>query len=203
MKEYITRLLEKKDCTEAAKLRLATQEWGFLPAMGLSFQIEILKGTCGSKWGFGIVCVGENEKILGMVYAATKLSSYYKSIFLRRGFMLAFWAVLKILQNPKLFNGLLQYFIYPRKVPFKQIEAEWLTMIVDIKHRNKGIAKKLTLSLIDEYRKRGIRRFRSTVATKNTITCCLHEKFGFKLLGTFPLCGEQINIYEYEFPPDN
>lgn len=201
MKEYITRLLEKKDCKEAANLRLAAQEWGFLPAMGLSFQIEILKGTCDSKWGFGIVCVGGNEKIVGMVYAATNLSRYYKSIFFRRGFLLAFWALLKILQNPNLLNGLLQYFIYPRRVPFRQIEAEWLTMIVDINHRNKGIAKELTSSLIDEYRKRGIRRFRSTVATKNRITCCLHERFGFKLIGTFPLCGDQINIYEYEFPP--
>lgn len=198
--DYEIRLLEKKDCKEAARLRLAAQEWGFLPAMGLSFQIEILKGTCKSRWGFGIICVGENDKILGMVYAATDLSRYYKSIFMHRGPMLAFWVLLRLVQQPKLLIGLLQYFTYPKRIPFKDIEAEWLTMVVDSKNRNKGIAKELALSLIDEYKKRGITRFRSTVATKNIITCRLHEKLGFKLLGDFSLCGDHINIYEYEYP---
>ena len=197
-REFRIRILEKKDCREAARLRLGAQDWGFLPAMGLSFQIEILKGTCESKWGFGIVCVEEEDKIVGMVYAATNLSNYYKSIFLCRGVMLAFWAFLRILRHPKLVNGLVQYLIYPSTVPFKQIEAEWLTMVVDAKHRNNGIANKLMSTLIEEFKKRGIRKFKSTVATKNIITCYLHDKFGFKLLGTFPFCDDLVNIYEYK-----
>jgi GNAT superfamily N-acetyltransferase len=166
--------------------------------MGLSFQTEILKGTCESKWGFGLICVGEKEEILGVVYAATNLTRYYRSIFLRRGPMLAWWALLRILKRPKLLHGLVQYFVYPAMLPFKEIEAEWLTMVVDREHRNRGIAKALMASLIEEYRKRTIKKFRSTVAIRNTITCRLHDKFGFTLLGTFPLCGDRINIYKYE-----
>ena len=197
--DYKIRLLEKKDCEKAARLRITAQEWGFLPAMGLQFQIEILKGTSESKWGFGIVCIEENEKIIGMVYAATNLQKFYKSIFLRRGAKLSLIAILKLVQNPKLLIGIIQYFIYPQKVPFKHIKAEWLSMVVDSEYREKGIGKKLTLALIDEYNKRKITQFKSTVSNKNTITCGLHEKIGFEFLGNFSLCDEQIRIYKYTF----
>ena len=112
--------------------------------------------------------------------------------------MLAVLAMLRVLRRPKLLKGLLQYFIYPSSVPFKQLEAEWLTLVVDAKHRNKGIANALTLSLFEEYRKRGVKSFKSTVSKSNVISCGLHDKLGFKFLGTFPLFGDQINIYEYE-----
>ena len=111
---------------------------------------------------------------------------------------MAWWALLRILKQPKLLHGLVQYFVYPVRLPFKEIEAEWLTMVVDREYRNRGIAKALMASLIEEYRKRTIKKFRSTVADRNTITCRLHDKFGFTLLGTFPLCGDQINVYKYE-----
>jgi ribosomal protein S18 acetylase RimI-like enzyme len=198
MEKYRIRLLQKNDCREAAMLRLSAQEWGFLPAMGLSFQSELLKGTCESKWGFGLICVGENGKIVGLVYAATNLLRYYKSILLFRGPILAWWALLKLIKKPELLKGIVQYFIYPAKLPVKEIEAEWLTMVVDREHRNRGIAKALTASLIEEYRKRLIKKFRSTVAARNTVTCRLHDKFGFTLIGTFPLCGDRINVYKYK-----
>jgi ribosomal protein S18 acetylase RimI-like enzyme len=198
MEKYRIRLLREEDCCEAAVLRLSEQEWGFLPAMGLSFQCELLKGTCRSKWGFGLICVGENGKIVGLIYAATNLGRYYKSILLRRGHMLVWWALPKVLKQPKLLNGIVQYLIYPVRLPGKEIEAEWLTMVIDREHRNRGIAKALTASLIEEYRKRLTKTFRSTVAIRNTVTCRLHDKFGFTLLGTFPLCGDRINVYKYE-----
>jgi ribosomal protein S18 acetylase RimI-like enzyme len=198
MEGYNIRLLEKKDCKKAAKLRLIAQKQGFLPAMGLRFQIEILKGVCESKWGFGIVCIAKDDEILGMLYATTKLSSFYKSILFSRGPMLVLWGILRILQKPKLFYGVLQYLVYPRKSLFKEIEAEWLTLVVDTSHRNQGIAKALTLSLIEEYRKCGVNKFKSTVPHGNIVSCSLHDRLGFKFIGTFFLCGELINIYEYE-----
>ena len=178
-------------------MRLEAQEWGFLPSMGVEFYNEILKGTSESKWGFGTVCIDCEERILGFIYAATDLQKYYKDILLRRGIKLAFWALIRLLKQPKLIWGLLKYFRYPAIVPYNYIKAEWLTMVVRKESRNKGIAKKLTLSLIDEYRRRGVRQFRSTVASNNKIICMIHDRFGFQPLGTFELNGERINMYVY------
>ena len=198
MEEYKIRLLVKRDCRKAAALRLAEQDWGFLSAMDISFHAEILKGTCASKWGFGLVCVGEGEKIIGMAYAATNLERYYRSIIFRRGFMLAILAFITVLKKPRLITGLFQYLLYPSQKPFMKNEAEWLTMVVDREQRNKGIAHAMLTALIEEYEKRGVKKFRSTVMARNVKSCRLHETKGFRLLGSFILCGDSVNVYEYD-----
>jgi len=194
---FRVRPLKKEDCKETARIRFEAQEWGFLPSMGIAFFAELLKGTCESKWGFGIACVDSKERIVGFVYATTDLQKYYRNILLNRGIVLAFWAFLRLLRQPKLTWGLLQYFSYPGRIPCDHIKAEWLTLVVRREYRNKGIGKRLTLSLIDEYRRRGVKQFKSTVPSNNKISCLIHDRFGFQLLGTFELHGERINVYGY------
>lgn len=198
IEEFMVRPLKKEDCREAAEIRFEAQEWGFLSSMGIAFLTELLKGTCESKWGFGIACVDSNERIVGFVYATTDLQKYYRDVFLRRGIVLAFWAFLRLLRQPKLIWGLLQYLSYPGRVHYDHhIKAEWLTMVVRTECRNRGIGKRLTLSLIDEFKRRGVKQFKSTVPSNNKISCQIHDRFGFRLLGTFELYGERINVYKY------
>ena len=197
VEEFRFRSLKKTDCKEAAVMRFEAQEWGFLPSMGTSFLAELFKATCDSKWGFGIVCEDNKGRIAGFVYATTNLQNYYIDILLRRGTVLLFWAFLRLLRQPGLALGLLQYISYPGRVPYSHIKAEWLTMVIRREYRGKGIAKRITISLIDEYRRRGITQFKSTVPSNNRISCLIHDSFGFQLLGKFKLHGECINIYAY------
>jgi ribosomal protein S18 acetylase RimI-like enzyme len=192
------RNLKKEDCKEAALIRFEEQKKGFLPAMGLKFYTEILKGTCGSKWGFGKVCINHNKKIIGFIFAATDLKKYYMNLLLRRGIFLSFFALLRVLRNPKLILGMIPYLLYSKRVPFGHIKAEWLTMMVRSEYRDRGVGKELTFSLTNEFRKRNVTRYKSTVPSNNIISCSLHEQFGFQLLGTFDLGGEMMNIYNYE-----
>ena len=191
------RPLKKTDCKEAAVMRFESQEWGFLPSMGTAFLAELFKATCDSKWGFGMVCEDPKGRIAGFVYATTHLQKYYIDILLRRGIVLLFRAFLRLLRQPRLVSGLLQYLSYPGRVPYNHIKAEWLTMVIRREYRGKGIGKKITTSLIDEYRRRGVTQFRSTVPSNNKISCLIHDSFGFQLLGKFKLHGECINIYAY------
>jgi GNAT superfamily N-acetyltransferase len=197
IEEHRVRPLVKEDCRQASKIRFEAQEWGFLSSMGVEFYSKILEGTSESKWGFGIVCLDGEEKILGFVYGATDLHKYYRDILFRKGIRLACMAFMELLKQPHLIWGLLKYFTYPERIPYKNIKAEWLTMVVGKNYRNKGIAKKLTRALIDEYRRRGVTQFRSTVSSNNKITCMIHDKFKFQFIGTFKLMGERINIYRY------
>ena len=85
-----------------------------------------MKGTCGSKWGFGKVCINNNKRIIGFIFAATDLKKYYINILLRRGIFLSFFALLRVLRNPKLILGMIPYLLYSKRVPFGYIKAEWL-----------------------------------------------------------------------------
>lgn len=195
--EFRFRPLKKADCREAAAIRLETKEWGFLPAMGEAFYTELLLATCESKYGFGIICEDQKEKIVGFVCASTNLQKYHLEIILRRGILLIFRAFISLSRQPRLVSGLIQYLSYPHKMPYKHINAEWLTMVVRKEYRDKGIGKKITSSLINEYRRRGVKQFKSTVPSNNRISCAIHKSFGFRFLGTFGLHGDYINIYVY------
>lgn len=191
------RSLKKKDCREVARIRFEIQEWGFLPSLGVNFLTELLKGTCESKWGLGIACLDKKGEIAGFVFATTDLKKYYRDILLRRGALMVFFAFLKLLQKPDLIHGIIQYLVYPDKMSRDTIKAEWLTMVVREEYRNKRIGNILTSSLIEEFRKRGIKQFKSTVASKNEISCRIHDRYGFKFMRTFKLHGEEINVYKY------
>ncbi|MBN1134504.1 MAG: GNAT family N-acetyltransferase [Methanosarcinaceae archaeon] len=194
---FNVRPLKKEDCREVARIRFEIQEWGFLPSLGVDFLSELLKGTCESKWGFGIACLDKKEKIAGFVFATTDLKKYYRDILFRRGALMAFFAFLRLLQKPDLIHGIVQYLGYPDKMSHDAIKAEWLTMVVREEYRNKKIGNILTSSLIEEFRKRGVKQFKSTVASKNEISCRIHVRYGFKFMRTFNLHGEEINVYKY------
>ena len=198
IERFRIRNFKKEDCREAARLRFEAKKNGLLPHMGVRFYTEVLKGTCESRWGFGKVCVDKNDKIAGFVFAATDLKKYYKEIIIRRAFSLSFFAFLKALQQPKLIQIIILYLLYSKRVPFGDIKAEWLTMMVRREYRGRGIGEKLALSLTDEFKNRNITQYKSTVAVENIVSCRLHEKLGFKFLGTFELGGESINIYKYD-----
>jgi len=196
VEEFRIRKLRKEDCQEAAQIRFEVQEMDFLPSLGIRFYTEWLKGTCESKWGFGLVCTDSEERIAGFICASVHLPKYYRDIIFRRGIFLAFWSFLKVLRQPKLLLGLLEYLDVSEKAACSRVNAELITYVVGKNYRGRGLGNKLITSLIDEFRRRGVKEFLSTVSSDNIISCLIHEKNGFKLLGTFELHGQK-NLYKY------
>ncbi len=192
------RQLKREDCREAAAIRLKTEEWGFLPALGEAFYGELLRATCESKFGFGIICEDQKKETAGFICAATHLQKYHLEIILRRGILLILRALPSLLRQPKLVSGLVQYIRYPQHVPCKYIKAEWLTMVIREEYRGKGIGRKITSSLIAEYRRRGVKQFKSTVRSNNRISCAIHKNFGFRFVEAFELHGVPMNLYVYD-----
>lgn len=193
----IVRDITKSDCLELSKLRLKEENIGFLQRLGYRFYSEILKGTCYSNWGFGKVCV-DNDNNVGFIIATTHLKKYYADILLKRGFHLLLYTCLQIMRNSDLLKGVIEYILYPKTFKNDLINAEWLTMVVADDYRSRGMGKLLTSALIDEYRKRNIYIFKSTVMKDNLISCKLHKKFGFHLLYEINFNNKIMNVYKYE-----
>lgn len=196
--DFRFRPLEESDCKEAAAIRLNATEWGFLPVMGETFYCELLKATCKSKFGFGIICEDQDAKMAGFVCAATHIKKYQREIIIRRGMLLIFRALSRIFRQPQLISGLFQYLRYPQKMPCKDVNAEWLTMVIRKEFRGRGIGTNFTAALIEEYKKRGVKQFISTVPSNNEISCAIHKSFGFWFRGTFILNDNSMNIYVYD-----
>jgi len=198
LNDFRFRELKLADCEEVSKIRLETNESGFLPALGETFYTLLMKATCKSKYGFGIVCVDNNNRIKGFVCATTHLLKYQIEIIFSHLIPLIFLTFKRIIRRPELVAGLTGYLLYPNKIPCKNIKAEWLTMVVKKSYRNMGIGKEITISLIEEYGRKGIKQFKSTVPQNNRISRALHEKSGFRFKNTFILNGESINMYLYD-----
>ncbi len=194
------RNLSQSDCKEVTSIRFGALDWGILPLLGEGFYEEILKGTCETKWGFGKVCVEENGGIAGFIVASTDIGRYYNDIFMRRGLYLMIKGGFGLIKNYRRLGDLMGYLNYSGKIPTHGIPAEWLTMVVNDKYRGMGLANLLTGALIDEYKKRGIAEFRSTLDSRNVKSCSLHEKFGFLLLEQVSLLGQIMNVYKYQIP---
>jgi len=197
--------LRKEDCTDAAELRFEADEWGLLPLLGKGFFAEILRATCDSKWGFGMVCVNTERRIAALIVASLDIQKYYYDIIMRRGPMLAFKGLIELMRNPKLVYTLYGYFNYSGNVPQHGIPAEWLTLVVRKQYRGRRLGQMMTQALIQEYRKRGVKRFRSTVNSANIVSCHLHDISGFHLLETVSILGQSLNVYKYdiEYDPDS
>ncbi len=188
----------KNDYYQMAQIRFQEQSMGFVPLLGSKFYTELLRGICESRWGFGKVCINERNKVVGFVFASTCLDQCYLDLLFHRGLSLFFCVVSKLIKNPHLIWGITKYASYPKSTPFKNIKAEWLSMVVKKEYRKIGLGKEFTTSIIKEYKKRKVKQFKSTVPAQNKISCSIHEKFGFKLIGQYELHYEKINIYKYK-----
>jgi GNAT superfamily N-acetyltransferase len=198
------RSLSRSDCREATAIRFGALDWGLLPLLGEGFYEELLKGTCDTKWGFGKVCEEKGGRIAGFIVAATDIGRYNQDILRRRTLPLILKGAWGLRKNYRRVGDLMGYLNYSGKVPMHGIPAEWLTMVVREQYRGMGLANLLTNALIDEYRRRGISEFRSTLESRNVTSCHLHERFGFTLLEQVELLGQTMSIYKYrvtEVPP--
>jgi len=63
--------------------------------------------------------------------------------------------------------------------------AKIQALIVERKHRKKGIGKKLVNHFLHKARKEGCCAVVSRVNRKNQVACSFHEKLGFKEAGTY------------------
>jgi ribosomal protein S18 acetylase RimI-like enzyme len=190
-------LLQEDQCEKAAMLRFEEADTSLFIFFGLKFFTEVLKATTRSRWGFGLVCL-EKGKLIGFTLAVTDLKRYYLDILFRRGAFLLFELSSRLITSKGLLRRILSCFLYPSKVPNYNIKAQWLTLVVKKEYRNNGIGRKLTFSLIEEFKRRNINKFKSTIPLANSISCSMHRKYGFKLIETFLFGGDQFELYIYE-----
>lgn len=189
------RPLVAADCAEAARLRMEAAGVGFLPKLGERFYAELLAATIAAPTAFGSACVDAGGRLAGFTIATVDGRRTSREMLQRRGVRLAWAAARALLRQPGLIVSALRYGLRASNAPRSEFPAEWLTMIVAREAEGRGLGTRLTQALFDEYRRRGVTTFKSTVAAHNAASCRIHDKLGFERLCVYELGGEPTVLY--------
>jgi ribosomal protein S18 acetylase RimI-like enzyme len=190
--------IDKTQCRILAESRLSISNGDFIYLMGPSFFQTIIFAIISSKYGIGLTCENKDSKELaGFLLATTNNRKLYKEIIIKAGMKLLLISFFKILTHPTIiFKVISSIKIIKTAKIRQQCNAEWLTLIINSKYQGKGFGKLLTNSLINAFKARGIHKFISTVPYDNKISNMMHEKLGFRFIGTYNQRGI-MNVYIY------
>lgn len=184
--------LKLPDIPLAARLHYQTLD-GLLSQLGLTFLEKYY--TCSllipQMW---TIVEKKNDHIIGLVSATTKVKGLNKRIILKdiRGFIVLFLNI--FITHPQLIIKTIKTFTYPG---FSGDIPELLTMIVDKKYQKKGIGRKLFDKCAEEFKKRGIKKFRISAYDKLPANG-FYLHLGCRKEKDFQFLGEKMNYYTYE-----
>ena|SRR3989338_4141153 len=157
------RPIQKNDCRQVAELHKTNINIGFLSLLGVPFIKLIYQSMVGSDAAFCIVAESDN-KIVGFVSGAMNLSAFYKK-FARDNFFKASLLLLPKMLKPNNFKKIYDVLFYPDKT-HDLPDAEFLSLVVEERYRTKGVALKLLSALINDFKVKGINKFKQLVALK-------------------------------------
>lgn len=190
------RLMEKKDCSEVAKIHKGSLEGDFLPTLGLGVLNSIYRGLLKDEESFGYVAE-ENGGVIGFVTGSEITKGLFKKIIKQEFFALSYHTILALIKNPFLIKNLIQTFKYNEKAK-EDTNAELVSIAIKKEHRGKDLGKKLTEALVADFKKRDIKKIKVTVNQSNVGANKFYQKTGFKLSGSFQIYGKEMNIYTLE-----
>jgi ribosomal protein S18 acetylase RimI-like enzyme len=169
----------------------------FLSKLGAGFLTQLYLAIGRSKEGFVLVAVDRQEKVIGFVSGATRVSGLYRSVLLRRGWLYA-GILLKHLLSWRTLRHIFETLRYPAKVSTVYPDAELLSIVADPSARGSGVATALLDALTLEFRRRGCDKFRVLVRADLARANAYYVKHGFVLAGTLESHGVPSNVYTFE-----
>ena len=185
--------LEKRHAAAAADLHIRGISTGFLSSLGRVFLKQIYKALPRCPAGFGYVWE-DHGRVLGFIACAESTGRLYKQSLLRRGILMAL-PLVRFMFRWSVIKRLWQTLRYPAEVGADVPAAELLSIAVDESTRGKGVGKRLVATAVDEFRRRGIDRFKVAVWAGNETANAFYERCGFELALQCEHHGLPMNVY--------
>ncbi|WP_338140595.1 GNAT family N-acetyltransferase [Candidatus Kuenenia sp.] len=122
----------------------------------------------------------EDGKIVGFVSGVISIRGFYKEFF-KKNFIKGTVYLLPKLLKPVTMRKTLETLFYPAKKENDLPDAELLSIVVEENYQGKGVARKLFIKLVDEFKTRGVFRFKVVVGSNLIAACRFYEKNGWSL----------------------
>ena len=184
---------------QIANLHIANLNQSFLTSLGPKFLSEIYRGIDNSESCSLIYEVVDGE-IVGFVAGGTSLGPIYKAMFPR--IMIWGWALVIQLSSIGRIRRIIDILLYSQNQKIISgegvdlPEAELFSIAVSSSERGKGIAKKLYIQLLEDFKGRGVKQFRIVVGNKLTPAHRFYIKMGAEVTTEIELhSGETSKVY--------
>ena len=185
---------------EIAHLHKKNIHTGFLSSLGRDFLKLLYSSIQKSDVGILIAEIQDN-KVVGFVSGTTNINRIYM-VFLKKNFIRVIITLLPhLISFPKLkkIGEILLYPISEKRSGENIPSAELLSMVVDEKWRRKGVGENLYRALVEEFKKRGISKFKIVVGENLDSAQKFYEKMGAKKVKKMEIHkGKKSWIYIHE-----
>ena len=170
---------------------------GFLSTLGDRFLRRLYVGIAKSRYGLVLVAVDAADRAIGFAAGATDVKALYRSILLRRGWLLA-GSLIGHLLRPSTVGRIIESLRYPQQVGGTYPRAELLSIVVDAGMRGSGAAAALLYALLGEFRDRGCSQIKVIVGAELGRANAFYVKHGFRRAGSIRSHGAPANVYVIE-----
>ena len=187
--------LTKRHAAAAAELHASGIDTGFLSSLGRGFLKQIYQALPRCPAAFGYV-FQENGRVLGFIACTESTGGLYKQA-LKRRLVPMLWALKWHVLSPRKVRRMWQTLRYPAEVGQELPSAELLSIAVSGDARGKGVGKALTAAAVEEFRRRGVDRFRVAVGAANEPANAFYRRVGFEFALQRTHHGLPMNVYVF------
>ena len=190
-KTTMIRKMESWDVDEIALIH-ERELSGFLPEIGQEFLKLFYEVSLALPLMFTFVET-DGKRMRGFVSSIEKTKGLYKQVLLRRPVSFGFIFLKYFITHPQKLSKFIKILAYPG---FSEDSAELLSIAVDKNHRRKGVGRGLFNKVHQEFKKRGIKKFKISVYDRLPANG-FYLKIGCRKIASFDFLGEKMNYYEY------
>ncbi len=191
------RLMQRDDALAVAQQHSQGITGGFLSTLGDRFLAHLYRGIASNPRGFVFVAVDDAGRVVGFVAGADSVSRLYRSVLLRRGWLLA-GTLIRHFLRPSTVRRIIETLRYPKQVEGDSPEPELLSIVVDPQWRGSGVASHLVDALVAEFRRRRCSPVKVIVGAGLDRANAFYVRYGFRLAGSITSHGDKANVYTIE-----
>lgn len=186
--------LDRLHARQVARLHAEGISSGFLASLGHHFLTQLYTAIpkCGA--GFGFVALDAAGDVQGFIACTESTGRLYKQA-MRRRFLQMAWPIMRYLVRPSVIKRMIATLRYPTQVGGNVPAAELLSIVVTPALRGQGAGKALVAAASDEFRRRGIDRYKVAVWDQNERANAFYKSCGFEFALAREHHGLGMNIY--------
>jgi ribosomal protein S18 acetylase RimI-like enzyme len=176
------RAIERNDIDGVVKLHQTQIIHGFASYLGKPFLRLLYENLVGSDTGIGLVAVSGEGDVVGFVSGTTKLAAFYRS-FLKKYGLKAVITVLPKVFRVSVFKSIFQtlFYVSENKKEQNLPDAEIISVVVSPNYQGQGIARRLVIKILEEFKKRNSNKVKVLVGDKLEANE-FYKKMGFEFI---------------------
>src|SRR3989338_444046 len=149
--------LKHEHIVDVVRLHIGGLKGDFLPSLGIAFLTTFYRTLINEPNTYTLVYC-QKRQVQGFVIGTNDMALFLKKILKKRFLAFSLLIAYQVIKKPRLLKNVFETLFYTKKG--SEPKAELVIIVVDQKHRSKGIGKALIKSLEEIFLKNKIRQYK-------------------------------------------